>query len=248
MEKFRKIWDKQKNDFLISTKGMKRKDAYRLFLERFPEADVTETGFYSQRSKVGASNKSFVGGHNRTARPLYSEQVKKGYVRIKIAQPSIWISKAKWVYMETHPWEDFTERSNYVFLDGDTRNFSPDNIERVELKYMGIYNLLGGVEVGRPDITKTRILLAKLQLVQVDVMEKTGLTVRTRDGRRVVKTRRNAWARAYNRREDVKERHIEMRKKYRERLRADPLKYAEYLEKQRKRYRERRSVKKGITI
>lgn len=37
-----------------------------------------------------------------------------------------------------------------------------------------------------------------------------------------------------------------MRKKYHEKLRADPLKYAEYLEKQRKRYRERKSTLKGL--
>ena len=32
----------------------------------------------------------------------------------------------------------------YIFLDGNSRNFAPDNIERVPLKLMGIFNIMGG--------------------------------------------------------------------------------------------------------
>ena len=220
MEKFRKIWTKELNEWLLTTKGMKSGDAYALFLATFPEiTDVTRCAFCNQRSRVGAAGECHNPKFSRAPRPLWSEQVKRGYVRIKIAQPNVWVSKAKWVYMETHPWEDFTERSNYVFLDGDNRNFDPANIERVPLSVMGQFNLMGGCEKGNPDVTHLRILLAKTKIARFDLGEKLGLVThcgtaerrvfieernrRQRERGRLVtldeekRERRNATARAY---------------------------------------------------
>ena len=182
MKHFRKIWDEEKNNFLKSTKGMTRERAYKLFCEKWPEADVTAVAFYNQRSRMGAAGKATYLG-TRKARPLYSEQEKKGYVRIKIAQPSVWVSKAKWVYMETHPWEDFSERSNYIFLDGDTRNYSPENIERVPLSLMGIFCGLGGTVPGEPELTRLNLLRARLKVAQLDALEKCGQVVKYGTGR-----------------------------------------------------------------
>lgn len=177
MKHFRKIWDEEKNNFLKSTKGMTRERAYKLFCEKWPEADVTAVAFYNQRSRMGAAGKATYLG-TRKARPLYSEQEKKGYVRIKIAQPNTWVSKSKWVYMETHPWEDFSERSNYIFLDGNTRNFHPENIERVPLSLMGIFAGLGGTVPGEPELTRLNILRARLKVAQLDALEKCGQVVK----------------------------------------------------------------------
>lgn len=232
MKHFRKIWDAEKNAFLMSQKGMNRREAFAKFCERYPDAGVTETAFFNQRSRIGASDKVCRSRHNRKPRPLYSEQTKKGYVRIKIAQPSVWVSKAKWVYMETHPWEDFTERSNYIFLDGDNRNFARDNIARVELKYMCIYNRLGGTIPCEPEANRVRIALAKLKYAELNAKEKTGRAVRTKSGRVDIE-KRNARQRLYyaNLPEEKKEAMREERRKYFERLKADPVAYAVRKEK-----------------
>ena len=176
MEHFRKIWDDEKCRWLVSHKDVDRRTAYKMFLENFPDAaDVSFIAFCNQRSRLGACPRSNGWKGSRKPRPLYSEQIKKGYVRIKIAQPNVWVSKAKWVYMETHPWEDFTERSNYIFLDGDNRNFDPANIERVPLSLMGIFNGLGGCVPGDPDATRLRLAVAKVKVASLDAGEKMGL-------------------------------------------------------------------------
>ena len=187
MKPFRKIWDKEKHDWLFAHKDMNRNEAYKLFCQAFPGADVSPCGFFNERSRIGACQHNPHGSTKR--KPLYAENEKKGYVRIKIAQPSVWISKAMWVYMETHPWEDFSERSNYVFLDGNTKNFAPENIERVPLRIMSVYCNLGGVEPGRPDITKLRIAQAKLKVAMLDAGEKLGLVADGGAGRVFIEER-----------------------------------------------------------
>ena len=230
MKHFRKIWDKEKHDWIHAHKDMNRNKAYELFCKAFPEADITKIAFFNERSRIGASRCDWVGRHNRTARPLYSEQIKKGYVRIKIAQPSVWVSKAKWVYMETHPWEDFSERSNYVFLDGNNRNFSPENIERVPLKIMGVFNLMGGCEYGNPEVTKLRILQAKLKVAQLDVGEKLNLVKNNGAGRCFIEEHK-AKMRAYVVRPEVKERQAKNARERMRRLKVEnPAKYRAILD------------------
>lgn len=226
MTHFRKIWDEQKRRWMLAHKDLPRREAYREFLNAFPDAqDVTETAFYNQRSRIGAAKTHAVHGTTK-ARPLYSEQIKKGYVRIKIAQPNVWVSKAKWVYMETHPWEDFTERSNYIFLDGNTRNFAPQNIERVPLSVMGIFNLMGGTQKGEPELTKIRVLQAKLRYATTDAGEKLGLTKNIGKQRRVFTEEYNAKVRAYYQRPEVKARIAQNNKRYRQKLKSEnPEKY-----------------------
>lgn len=232
MKHFRKIWDKEKHDWIFAHKDLNRNESYEFFCKAFPEADVSRIAYFNERSRIGASRCDWVGRHSRTAKPLYSEQIKKGYVRIKIAQPSVWISKAKWVYMETHPWEDFSERSNYIFLDGNSRNFSPDNIERVPLKLMGIFNLLGGT-AETPELTRLRIAQAKLKYKTLDAGEELGLVVHIgkSSGRRF-REDRNAKAREYQSRPEVREKIRAIRREYYRRLKAEyPEKWRELRKK-----------------
>ena len=224
MKHFRKCWDEEKTAFVKSTKGMNRRDALQRFRELYPDTDITDVAFYNYRSRVGAAEHGHDHGSTK-AKPLYSEQFKKGYVRIKVAQPSVWIQKGKWVYMETHPWEDFSERSNYIFLDGDTQNFAPDNIERVPIKLMGIFCNLGGVVKGAPELTRLNLIRAKLKVAQLDALEKHGLVKHYGTGR-VDKLHYNERAREYmhknrervakRRRELYYENHEEILKKSRE--------------------------------
>lgn len=76
--------------------------------------------------------------------------------------------------MQTHPSEDLSERSNYIFLDGNNRNFSPENIERVPLVLMGLFNGCGGSVPGAPELTRLNLLRAKLKKAQLDALEKYG--------------------------------------------------------------------------
>lgn len=185
--KFRKVWNDETNNFLIAHKDLCRPNGgydelLKIFNEAYPGANVGRNGLKTQCSRLGITKRKHPHGATK-ALPLYSEHYKKGYVRIKIAQPSVWVSKAKWVYMETHPWEDCSERSNYIFLDGNNRNFHPNNIERVKIKYMGIFNGMGGT-AETPELTRLRVLQAKLKYGQLEAGEKLGLVVNCGAGRR----------------------------------------------------------------
>ena len=242
MKHFRKIWNEERNNWLLAHKDMIKKEMYQLFLKENPDCfDVTYTAFINQCSRVGASytqNNCWKG--DRKPRPLYSEQIKKGYIRIKVAQPNVWISKSKWVYQETHPWEDFSERSNYIFLDGDNRNFKPDNIERVPLRMMGVFNCLGGCEKGNPEITRLRLLQAKHKVAILDVGEKLGLTVNYGVGRRL-RDEMNKAAREYNSRQEVRIRKAEIRREKMHRMKIEePERYRAILEANRKRRLEKK--------
>lgn len=221
MTRFRKIWTDEMRRWLVEHKETPRRERYRMFLAAFPNVtDVTETAFYDQCSRVGAVQVRKVYKGSRAPRPLYSEQVKKGYVRIKIAQPSVWVSKAKWVYMETHPWEDLTERSNYIFLDGDRRNFDPHNIERVPLRVMCVFCNLGGVEPGRPEVTRLRLAQARLKMAVLDRGVEAGLAVDYGGGRQW-RDAVNRRSREYSSRPENKERIKERNRMYIRRLKEE---------------------------
>lgn len=247
MKKFRKVWTKELNEWLLTTKGMKPGDAYELFLSAFPGiTDVTRCAFCNQRSRLGAAGKCTNPKFSRKPRPLYSEQVKKGYVRIKIAEPNVWVSKAKWVYMETHPWEDFSERSNYIFLDGDSRNFDPANIERVSLSCMGVFNLMGGCEKGNPELTKLRVMQAKLKIAMLDAGEKAGLTVNYGGGR-FFREEHNRRQVIYNSTPERKRIVSDAARAYRERLRNEnPEKFSAMQERHKIYAHEYYMRKKGV--
>lgn len=226
MKHFRKIWNEDTNGFILANKEMRfdYQKFYSAFIERFPDSEVSYTAFKNQCSRLGIADRAKSTHNSRAIRPLWSEQIKKGYVRIKIAQPNVWVMKSKWVYMETHPWEDFSERSNYVFLDGNNRNFDPKNIERVPLRCMAQFNLMGGCEKGNPGVTKLRILMAKEKMTRFDLGEKLGLTANDSGGR-VFKESRNARQREYSKRITADDRRREARNKtaraYLERKRND---------------------------
>ena len=232
MKNFRKIWDDEKNAFVKSTKGMTPGDAYAAFLERYPGIDVTRVAFCNQRSRLGAAGVCTNPNFARTPKPLYSEQIKKGLVRIKIAQPNVWISKAQFVYMQAHPEEDYSERSNYIFLDGDTRNFDPDNIARVSLKIIGIFAQMGGTVRGNAEATRIRLAQAKLKSATYDLGEKIG-TVVTVGHSRIFRTDRNAAARKYQRNAyadpEKRKRRNEKAREYERRRKANDPEYREKL-------------------
>ena len=245
MKKFRKVWTEEINAWLKTTKGMTPGDAYALFLKTYPNiTDVTRVAFCNQRSRMGAAGVSYNPNLSRAPRPLYSEQIKKGYVRIKIAQPNVWVSKAKWVYMETHP-EEYeictTERANYIFLDGDNRNFHPDNIARVPLNIMSVFNSLGGTVDGNPELTRLRLTQAILKSKILDKMEQIG-GVNKYATYRIDKQKAHERYLKLKNKPGFKKHQTEVARAYMQRLKVErPEKYQEILRKN----RERRKILKN---
>lgn len=236
MKHFRKIWTEELNAWIKTTKGLTPKEAYNLFLKTYPHiTDVTRTAFLNQRSRMGAAGVCHNPGITRTPRPLYSEHRKKGYLRIKIAQPNVWISKAKWVYMETHPeeWEEIKNegRTNYIFLDGDSNNFHPDNIARVPINVISVFNSMGGTIDGHPELTRLRLLQAELKIKTLDRLAEQGKA-------NVYKTYRSDKERAHERylkqksKPGYREHRKEVAREYIRKLKAERLeKYAEILKR-----------------
>lgn len=185
MKKFRKVWDTEKDSWIIQHKHLSRAEGYKQFIEAFPDSNVTRVAYGSRCQTLRCLVHPSKAQIPKNTKPLYSEHQKKGYVKIKIAQPNVWISKAQWVYMETHPWEDFTEPSRYLFLDGDSRNFNPANIYRMPKKLTGIFAKLGGTVKGDPELTKVRVLQAYLKSKLLDVGEQNGFTYKQDKGGRV---------------------------------------------------------------
>ena len=229
MKHFRKIWSESLNGWIVAHKELPRWECYKLMLDEHPGIDVSYTAFKNQcsRLKITKSNPH----PPRPQRPLYSEHIKKGYLRIKIAQPNVWMSKSKWVYLESHPWEYediMTHRYNFIFLDGDSRNFAPDNIAKVPLNIMGIFCQLGGTEPGRADISRTRLLMAELKKKNLDRGEELGLTCCYGHARQF-RDEMNRKARAYQNRPERKKAASESRKRWRQ---EHPEEYQEKLKKQ----------------
>ena len=156
-------WTPEMLDFVKSTKGQDRETAYKAFCEKF--TGITATAFYGQRIRSKAAP-------NKRAK-LYEERVKGGYVQIKVAMPASWKSKARWVWEETHPGEQTAKTDNFIFLNGNNRDFRPENIERIEAKLRTLLIKFGGADEN-PDVTRVRILQAKMRAAQLDLGEKIG--------------------------------------------------------------------------
>ena len=246
MKNFRKIWTEETNGWLIAHKELNKDydKMLRLFLEAFPESRVSRDALKTQCSVIGVAQKRNDKFRHPCSRPLYSEHVKKGYVQIKIAEPSIWCSKAKWVYMETHPWEDFTEPSMYIFLDGNNRNFHPLNIERLPRKLCAIFNGMGGTS-GGADVVRLRIAQAKLKMATLDAGEKLGL-VCNHGGGRAFKERLAEQQRRYRQEERKREYHRRWAREHRQKLKAEGgEKWQQFQERNRKACREYMARKRG---
>lgn len=231
MKHFRKCWDDEKHRFLLDHKDMDRKELYGLFCRTFERTDISFCAVMNERSRIGAAPKRPHGSTRQ--RPLYSEQEKKGYIRIKVAQPNVWIMKARWVYEETHPGYIYSKNDVFYFLDGDSRNFSPDNIEVMKRQWQTLFQQFGGTVEDNPELTRLHILQAGLKYKTFDFAEKNGLTSRFKNFRRMKEDARKKTREYWNRK--TKEEQREISRRYRERLaermEADPV-FAEKIRKQ----------------
>lgn len=184
----KKKWTRDQEDWLIEHKEIRGKQRmWEAFHAAFPDTDYTPEAISSKRTELGAYGN--IRDRHSTAKPLYSECVKQGYVMIKVARYEWW-QKQKWVWVATHPGEPFDIRNQFVFLDGDNRNFSPDNIHKVDHRIIGVMNMqYGGVVKGEPELNLVRYLQCELKLKMLDAAEKHGLVAKTKSGRQLISER-----------------------------------------------------------
>lgn len=198
-------WTDEQEQWLIDHKDICGKILmFQEFKKVFPNADFTADAINSKRTELGAFGRHT--GNSSRRKPLYSEQEKKGYIRIKVAQPNVWWQKQKWVWVETHPAEPFERTDNFLFLDGNNRNFNPENIRKVSHRVTGIINrTYGGLPSSNAEINDIFITKIELKLAMLDIGEKFGL-VSDYGGGRMFRERRNYLQRKCRERKREKER------------------------------------------
>lgn len=184
-------------------------------------------------------------------RPVGSECVKKGYVRVKVAEPNAWEQKQVWIYKQAHPEEVFEKYDSVVFLDGNNRNFNLENLFRVSKNEMGVLNrAYGSIKKNSdPQQNLNTILQIRLKIKLLDRAEPLGLVRNLGKGGRRVKSEEAALVKKWREENPEKYRavvrkHVE---KHRQRMKLDPAYAAEYRRKQREYYRRRKQKQGGKT-
>ena len=160
-------------------------------------------------------------------RPVGSFQIKKDYVRIKVAEPNHWMQYQRYVWEQNHPGQS-AEGKTVIFMDGNIRNFDPSNLECVERGELSVMSGLGcTAESSREErelyLLRARLVCAKSKMLGPKEAAKrhNKMNYERRKNDPEVKAKRAAYA---------KQRMAE--------IMADPIRHQEHLEKQRA-YREK---------
>lgn len=160
-------------------------------------------------------------------RPVGSFQEKKGYIRIKVAEPNKWMQYQRYVWEQNHPGQS-AEGKTVIFMDGNNRNFDPSNLECVERGELSVMSALGcTAESSREErelyLLRARLVCAKSKIFGSKEAAKrhNKMNYERRKNDPEVKTKRSAYA-----------------KKRMAEIMADPVRHQEHLEKQRA-YREK---------
>ena len=253
MKHFRKIWDKPKHDFLMSHREFKIKECYQLFLQTFPDAqDVTETAFRNERSRIGAISdfyKNSTKNHgSRKPKPLLSEQVKKGYIRIKVEQPNKWMFKHHYVWLQNTGHKPEPKKETVIFLDGNNRNFDFHNLFLMPRDCIAIFNnnkLKLGIVPGNPEATRINAENAIMIHKIFNAGRKAGLVSKS-SGR--FKTDMNEYHKNRMRNLTPEQLKIEKekRQKYWQKIKSDPQKHEEIKAKRREMYKKWKQKKQTI--
>ena len=160
-------------------------------------------------------------------RPVGSFQEKKGYIRIKVAEPNKWMQYQRYVWEQHHPGQS-AEGKTVIFMDGNTRNFEPSNLECVERCELSVMAELGCTAESSREERELYLLRARLVYAKSKIF-----------GSKEAAKRHNKMN--YERRKndpEVKAKRAAYAKKRMAEIMADPVRHQEHLEKQRA-YREK---------
>lgn len=160
-------------------------------------------------------------------RPVGSFQEKKGYIRIKVAEPNEWMQYQRYLWEQHHPGQS-AEGKTVIFMDGNKRNFDISNLECVERGELSVMAELGcTAESSREErelyLLRARLVYAKSKIFGSKEAAKrhNQINYEKRKNDPEVKAKRAAYA-----------------KKRMAEIMADPVRHQEHLEKQRA-YREK---------
>lgn len=160
-------------------------------------------------------------------RPVGSFQDKKGYIRIKVAEPNKWMQYQRYVWEQNHPGQS-AEGKTVIFMDGNIRNFDPSNLECVERGELSVMAALGCTAESSREERELYLLRARLVYAKSKML-----------GPKEAAKRHNKMN--YERKKDdpeVKAKRSAYAKKRMAEIMADPVRHQEHLEKQRA-YREK---------
>ncbi len=160
-------------------------------------------------------------------RPVGSFQDKKGYIRIKVAEPNKWMQYQRYVWEQNHPGQS-AEGKTVIFMDGNIRNFNPSNLECVERGELSVMAALGCTAESSREERELYLLRARLVYAKSKIF-----------GSKEAARRHNKMN--YERKKDdpeVKAKRAAYAKKRMAEIMADPVRHQEHLEKQRA-YREK---------
>lgn len=237
-----KRWTQEEINFLIEHKDLERPEVWELFCKTFPNTCKTFPAFVTKRSEIGAV-KYHGKGNTQNTKEIGTEQVKKGYVRIKVAQPNVWRFKHHVIYEESTGDKVISKKETVLFLDLNNRNFNPDNLIKISRSLIARVNSgkFGFLKPGDPE--NNRLIIANAQLEQAifDRSEKQGLVVKNGNGR-VIRTERNRKARERRNNLTPEEKKQKTHNNW-ERIKADPERH-EKIRAYRREYHQRRKEEK----
>lgn len=231
-----KKWQKEHEEFLKDNPvtQYRLKNLYIAFCLFFPDFKTTYNGFKNKRCELRVVTRNC----NSTLRskPLMAEQVKKGMVRVKVAE-CVWVQKQRYLW-ESHYGVRCPKSWCFYFLDGNNRNFKINNIYPMSRELQGLFlGHTSGVVKGNRQATLLNIQIAmtmhsifnfarKYNLVGASGSLKSVVAERAR-----INKRKRFEKLSSEQQKEVKEKNRQRSKERYERLKNNPEKYAEYLEK-----------------
>ena len=129
-----------------------------------------KTNCYSKGVKIGAYNSANYhrGETHHRHNPIGSLQVKRGYVQIKIGEPNKWMQYQRYVWEQHHPGES-AEGMVVIFMDGNSRNFEPSNLERVSRGELTVMASLGHTAAMSREEREICLLRARVAMAKVNL-------------------------------------------------------------------------------
>lgn len=161
-------------EFLKANVRGKTKAELAVMLNEKFGTDFTKTAVCTKCVELRINGGLRARKQNYNERPIGSEQVKKGYVRVKVAMPDVWRFKHHVVWEQSHG-ETLKAGERVIFLDGDNRNFAPENLERITAAEQGVLNnQFGGGIKGDAEATRMCLAAARLMIVRIEAARNGG--------------------------------------------------------------------------
>lgn len=154
-------------------------------------------------------------------------QEKRGYVRIKVAEPNVWMQYQRWVWERAHKGES-AECMAVIFMDGDSRNFDPANLERVSRAELSVMAMLGHKKGMTREEREICLLRARLAIAKGKLVGKD----------EAARMHRKAYYESRKNDPEFKSKQAAYAKRRQAEIMADPARHAEAIRKQRE-YRDK---------